>query len=287
MRDASTLNSDSRTRSVVGRVPDARHRDSAPAELRRRRCPGHPLATDHHQQVAALDLRGGRDRDTADLARLGCGDRGLHLHRLDGGDGLSGVDRSPASTLTVTTPANGAATWSGLVRSAFSAVGNVAGDAPVAHHHRPELAVEDAHHRAHAALVGVGDRFQPDQQLDTALQPDPVFVAVAQPVEELVGRAAWTCRRTVPGEPRIPLSEPGNSSRFSAACRFGPACVSTVSSSATERPAAAWRVGARQAPWCATVRASHPAGRRVHRAGTRSPNRGCRISLGPQRTRRR
>ena len=32
MRAASTLNSDSRTRSVVGRVPPRRHRDSPPAE---------------------------------------------------------------------------------------------------------------------------------------------------------------------------------------------------------------------------------------------------------------
>ena len=84
----STLNSDSRTRSVVGRVPVRRHRDSPPAQRRRRRCG----SADHHQQVTALDLRGGRDGDPADCACLGRGDRGFHLHRLDGGDGLSGVD---------------------------------------------------------------------------------------------------------------------------------------------------------------------------------------------------
>ena len=68
--------------------------------------------------------------------------------------------------------------------------GHLAGDAAVAHHHRPQLAVEDAHHRAHAALVGIGDRLQPDQQLDAALERHPVLVAVPQAVEELVGRKA-------------------------------------------------------------------------------------------------
>ena len=103
----------------------------------------------------------------------------------------------PASTvvagarqLTVTTPANGAAMWSGLARSAFSAVGMSLAMLRSRTDDRPQLPVEDAHHGAHAALVGFGDRLQPDQQLDAALQLDPVLFAVAQPVEELVGRQA-------------------------------------------------------------------------------------------------
>ena len=139
---------------------------------------------------------------------------------------------SPAATLTVTTPANGAATWSGLDRSAFSAVGHVAGDAAVAHHHRPQLAVEDAHHGAHAALVGIGDRLQPDQQLDAALELHAVLVAVPQPVEELVGRQAARCRRTARGGPRIPLSDRGTAAGSASAWRFGPGCASAASSSA-------------------------------------------------------
>lgn len=37
-------------------------------------------------------------------------------------------------------------------------------------------------------LVCVGYRFEPDEQLDTLLQFDPVLLAVSQAVEELVGR---------------------------------------------------------------------------------------------------
>ena len=64
-----------------------------------------------------------RHRDAVDRAGLGRGDGGLHLHRLDRGDGLSGLDLVARGDVTVTTPANGAAMWSGLVRSAFSAAG--------------------------------------------------------------------------------------------------------------------------------------------------------------------
>ncbi len=90
----------------------------------------------------------------------------------------------------MTTPANGAATWSGLDRSAFSAAGTSLAMLAVAHDDRAQLTVEDAHHGAHAAFVGFGDGLEPDQQLDTALELDPVLVAAAQPVEELVGRQA-------------------------------------------------------------------------------------------------
>ena len=68
--------------------------------------------------------------------------------------------------------------------------GHLAGHTAVPHDDRPQLAVDDAHHRAHSALVGIGDRLEPDQQFDTALQRDPVLIAVAQAVEELVGRQA-------------------------------------------------------------------------------------------------
>ena len=63
-----------------------------------------------------------------------------------------------------------------------------AGNAAVAHQHRPQLAVDDAHHRPHATLVGFGDGLQPDQQLHAAFQLHPVLFALAQSVEELVGR---------------------------------------------------------------------------------------------------
>ena len=98
------------------------------------------------------------------------------------------VTWSPSATLTVTTPANGAATWSGVAAVGLLRGRDRAGNAAVAHHHRPQLAVDDAHHRAHAALVGFGDGLQPDEQLDAAFELDPVLVALAQAVEELVGR---------------------------------------------------------------------------------------------------
>jgi hypothetical protein len=104
--------------------------------------------------------------------------------------GSPALTLSPSVTVRVTTPANGAATWPGLALSAFLGGGDVAGDGAVAHRHRPQLAVEDAHDRAHAPLVGVGDGFQPDQQRDTLLQVHAMLLAAAQTIEELVGRQA-------------------------------------------------------------------------------------------------
>lgn len=58
---------------------------------------------------------------------------------------------------------------------------DVGGDAAVAHHDGPQLTVEDAHHGAHAAFVGVGDGLQPDQQLHTALQLHAMLVPWRSP----------------------------------------------------------------------------------------------------------
>ena len=46
----------------------------------------------HQHQVAAVDGLGAGEREPLDGAGAGRGDRGLHLHRLDGGDGLAGLD---------------------------------------------------------------------------------------------------------------------------------------------------------------------------------------------------
>ena len=66
---------------------------------------------DDQDEVAALDLLHRADgqplHDPGDRG----GDRGLHLHRLDGGHGGPAPrPRRPRPTVTVTTPANGAAT---------------------------------------------------------------------------------------------------------------------------------------------------------------------------------
>jgi len=57
----------------------------------------------------------------------------------------------------------------------------------IADHHGSQLTVHDAHDRSHAALIGIGDRFEADQKFDTFLESHSVFVALTQAVEELVG----------------------------------------------------------------------------------------------------
>ena len=51
--------------------------------------------------------------------------------------------------------------------------GHVGGDGAVAHVHRPELAVDRAHHGPDAALVGAADRLHAEQQPLALLQVDP------------------------------------------------------------------------------------------------------------------
>src|ERR1700722_5684370 len=50
------------------------------------------LSGDHHDEVAAVYLGGACQRHPGDGAGDGGGDRGLHLHRLDLGDGVAGRD---------------------------------------------------------------------------------------------------------------------------------------------------------------------------------------------------
>ena len=90
----------------------------------------------------------------------------------------------------MTTPANGAATWSGLARSAFSAVGislamlrsrtTTGRSWPLKMHITVRMP------RSSGSEIAS----KPDQQLDAALELHAVLVTVAQPVEELVGRQA-------------------------------------------------------------------------------------------------
>ena len=166
----------------------------------------------------------------------------------------------PASTatLTVTRPANGAAMCAGLVRSAFSAVGIAL--AAITNDDGAQLAVDDAHHRAPPALVGIGDGLQADDEFDAAFELYPVFVVVAQPIEELVGGQADVS----PYSSRCAsnsLVGPGNSSRFSvrrgAMGQGGPSSPRTTRSS----PALVTRP-ARASP-CLERNGSAPAAGRV------------------------
>ena len=51
-----------------------------------------PAGVDHQHEVAAFDLLDGAEGEPLDRAGDRGGDRGLHLHRLDGGHGGSGLD---------------------------------------------------------------------------------------------------------------------------------------------------------------------------------------------------
>jgi hypothetical protein len=61
-----------------------------------------------------------RESQPFDGARHGSRDRGLHLHRLDRGDRVAGLDAVALGDRSVTTPSNGAGTWPGFEVSAFS-----------------------------------------------------------------------------------------------------------------------------------------------------------------------
>src|SRR6201999_2371743 len=106
---------------------------------------------------------------------------------LDGGDSLAGLD------LVADGDADRDHTGEGcrdVVR--IGAVGLLSGrhrtgNAAITHFYRPELTVDDAHHRAHRAFVRLGNRLEADQQLHTGLQLHPVFLVLPQAVEELVG----------------------------------------------------------------------------------------------------
>jgi len=113
-------------RSEVGLVPAggtrSRRPPAVPATIRViRPLTRAPLV---RPAVAALDLLDTADRDPADGAGARRGDRGLHLHRLDGAMVSPAAIESPSDTASVTTPANGAAMWPGLDLSAFSAAGS-------------------------------------------------------------------------------------------------------------------------------------------------------------------
>jgi hypothetical protein len=83
----------------------------------------------------------------------------------------------------------------GVAAVSFLGGGHLGGDIAVPDHDGPQLAVHDAHDGAHAALVGIGDGLQADQQLHPLLQLHPVFLTVAQPIEELI--VAQLCCFTV------------------------------------------------------------------------------------------
>ena len=106
------------------------------------------------------------------------GDARLHLHRLDGRHRLARPPpcrpRPPAASPR---PRTGRRCGRGLARSAFSAALTSVATVRVAHRHRAQLPVQRREHRAVAALVGLGDRLQLDEQRDAGLQLDGVLDA--------------------------------------------------------------------------------------------------------------
>src|ERR1700744_5053018 len=178
-RAVTMLNSDSRTRSVVGRGPrDGTAIRLPPATPPMIRVMNAARSGEHHQQIPALDLRGGRHRHPLHGGVGRRGDRSFHLHRLDGGDGLAGLD------LVADGNPDGDDTGErcrDVVRVApvrLLSGWNRGGNAAITHFHRSELTVDDAHHRSHRAFVRLGNRLEADQQLHTGLQLDAVLLVL-------------------------------------------------------------------------------------------------------------
>ena len=128
---------------------------------------------------------------------------------------------SPSATVTVTTPANGAATCPGLAGSAFSATLTSTLIECVADPDRAQLAVDGAHHGPHAALVRAADRLQAEDQADAAADPDDVLVARAAARRGSPGCPAGRRRRRSPGCAGTPWSGPGTAA--GSASPAGPA----------------------------------------------------------------
>ena len=149
-----------------------------------------PRAADARQEVAALDLGDPGQRDPGRRCPRRRRDRGLHLHRLDGRDGLPGARRrrprptpeghDPAERRRRPGPASAG--------SAFSVTGT-------------SLATERSRTwtgrswplRVHItvrmpALVRLADRLEPGEQAHALLEHDLVLLAGAQAVEVLQRR---------------------------------------------------------------------------------------------------
>ena len=129
---------------------------------------------------------------------------------------------SPSATLSVTTPENGAATCPGWV--GIRLLGRLAldGDAAVAHEDRSQLPVERRHDGAHALVVGLADRLEPDEQVRRpGRSSTECSTPVLQPVEVVGGveHRQVAVRSRAPA--RTPASAPANSRRLSALRRVG------------------------------------------------------------------
>ncbi len=168
---------------------------------------------------------------------------------------------SPSGTLTVTTPAKRRRDVIGVGAVCLLGCWHGVGDALVAHHHRAQLPVQDAHHGAHAALVGFGDRLEPDDQVD-----DRVVDLDAVSRRRGAGRTRTglpttaTCRRRSRGGARIPLWDRG----IAACSRVRPAVLvpgrrSSASSSAPSCRCGLGGSATRRAPSYAAARAIRPA----------------------------
>ena len=137
----------------------------------------------HQHQVATLDGLGAGQREPLDGAGRGRGDRGLHLHRLDGRDRVAGrhllalLDHDRDHAL------ERRGDVARLRRVGLLGAATSEAMRPVADVHRAELAVDRGQHRADAALVGVADRLEAEDQVLALLDLDLVLDALPQPVE--------------------------------------------------------------------------------------------------------
>ena len=184
------------------------------------------------------------------------GDRGLHLHRLDGRHRRAGLDLVSLGDGHRDHPGEGRGDVPGLGRVGPLGDLDVDLDRVVPHPDRAQLAVDGAHHGPHAALVGIADGRQAEDQADPLADPGDVLLAGPQPVQEVQGVQPRDVTVGLPGWPGTPWSAPGTAAG-SASPGDGPfssraaesASDSSSSRSLTVRPCSALvRNGSGQPP---------------------------------------
>ena len=289
---SSAANSASRTRSDVGRVPvggtASRRPPATPAMTRTTRTwSAEPCSTHGHPLTSSSSRSPPSTCCTEPMASRATvpavvrGDRRLHLHRLDGGHGLPGLDLLALGHLQ--------RHHAGERRGDVVRVGpvgllrglDVGRDRRVAHRHRAQLPVQRGQHVAVAALVGLGDRLQLDQQRDPRLQLDGVLDLGLQPVEEVLRGQHDGVAVGLAGAPRTPW--PGRGTAAGSAWPGGRRAARAVLDRTARR--AAFSGGATgQRPGAERLRPAARAGRPARRAGSRSPSRARRSRPGRPRS---
>src|SRR5699024_5183721 len=142
---------------------------------------------DHCDEIAALEQLDVGDGHSGHGAGGLRGDRRLHLHRLDRGDGVSRGDLVALLDLHGHDTGDGAAAMTAVVRIGLASGLDLALDGAVTHLQAPQLSVEGEHDRTHSAFVGAADRLDPDEQVLALRDLHRVLLTGGETVEVLGG----------------------------------------------------------------------------------------------------